>query len=171
MQEIYVENIKEILRTKSRIQKELKVKLTNKGHNIFIDGKPEDEFLALKVLEAVNLGFSVDSALQLKEEDIILQSLNIKDLTKRNDLDRVRARIIGTNGRTLKTLDNLTNCDLSLHDNQIGIIGDTEEIEDAIQALTSIIQGSKQSNVYARLEKQRKKKRLEDKNINLIGKK
>ena len=71
MQEIYVENIKEVLRNKKRIETELEIKLSNKGKNVFINGKPENEFLALHVLEAVNAGFSVANSLQLKDENII----------------------------------------------------------------------------------------------------
>jgi len=162
MQQTYVENTAEVLKNKSQLQRELNIKITNKGKNIFIDGNPEDEFLALEILEAINLGFSANHALELKQEDTILQTLNIKDITKRNDLERVRARIIGTKGKTLQTLNKLTNCSLSLKDNQIGIIGDAEEIEDAVQAITSLVQGSKQGNVYSRIEKLKKEKRTED---------
>jgi len=130
-----------------------------------IDGVADKEFIGLEVLEAVNTGFSVNRALQLKQEGMMLQTLNIKGITKRNDLERVRARIIGKKGRTLKTLNNLTNCDLAIHGNKIGIIGNTEEMEEAIQSVTSLIQGSKQGNVYSRLERQGKRKRLEDKDI------
>jgi len=161
MQQTYIENTAEVLKNKKELEKQLEIKITNKGKNIFVNGDADDEFIALEVLEAINLGFSAKHALQLKEDNIILQTINIKDITKRHDLERVRGRIIGTKGKTLKTLNNLTNCNLSLHDNQIGIIGDTEEIEDAVQAIESLIHGSKQSNVYARLEKQRKHKRLE----------
>jgi len=163
MQEIYVENTAEVLKNKSRLEKELNIKITNKGKNIFIKGDSEDEFLALKFMEAINLGFSSNQALHLKQENMILQALNIKDITKRHDLERVRARIIGTKGKTLQTLSNLTNCNLSLHDNKVGIIGDAEEIADAIQAITSLVNGSKQGNVYSRLERHKKEKRLDEK--------
>jgi ribosomal RNA assembly protein len=162
VQEIYVENLKEVITNKKRIETELNIKLTNKGKNVFATGKADKEFIALEVLQAINLGFSAHSALELKNELIILQTLNIKDITKRNDLERVRARIIGTHGRTLKTLSNLTNCNLSLHDNQIGIIGPAEEMDDAIQSITSLVQGSKQGHVYGRLERHRKKKNQEE---------
>ncbi len=165
MQETYIESLAKVIRNKLKLEKQLNIKITNKGKNIFINGKPENEFTAIEILKAINMGFSTDCALQLKQENIILQIVNIKDITKRNDLERVRARIIGTHGKTLKTLENLTQCSLSLHDNQIGIIGDAEEIKDVIQSVISLIQGSKQNNVYARLERQRKKKRLENKNI------
>lgn len=161
MQEIYIEPIRKVLQNKKRLEKELEVKITNKGKNVFVDGEADKEFEALQVMEAINLDFSVEKALLLTQEDTILQTLHIKDITKRHDLERVRARIIGTQGKTLKTLNNITGCEFSLSDNEIGIIGNIENIEDAKQSVTSIIQGSKQSNVYSRAEKQRKKRRIE----------
>jgi KH domain-containing protein len=165
MQEIYVENIRRVLKNKDKLEKELEIKITNKGKNVFVDGEADKEYLAIEVLEAINLDFSVDQALVLKQENMLLQKLNIKDITKRQDLERVRARIIGTHGKTLKTLTNLTDCLISLEDNQVGIIGHAEDIEEAVQALTSLIQGSKQGNVYARVEREKKKKRKMPMNI------
>jgi len=167
MQETYVEDIAKVLKNKNKLEKQLEIKLTNKGKNIFANGKAENEFTALEVLKAIDLGFSVPKALLLIEENTILQIINIKDITKRHDLERVRARIIGTQGRALKNLTNLTNCAISLKDNKIGIIGNTEEIKQAIQAITSLIQGSKHGNVYARTERIKKRKRLEDKDLNI----
>ena len=160
MQETYTENIRKVLQNKKKIEKELQIKLSNKGKNLFLDGKPEDEFIALQAIEAINLGFTIEKVLLLKNENIILQTVNIKDITKRHDLERVRARIIGTRGKTLKTLSTLTNCEFTLSDNQVGIIGNAENIDEAIQAVTYLIHGSKQSNVYSRTEKEMKKKRL-----------
>jgi ribosomal RNA assembly protein len=167
MQEIYVENLKEVLRSKFRLQKELGVKLTNKGKNVFVNGPVDKEFMAIEVLEAINLGFSADRALELKQNDFMLQTVHIKDITKRHDLERVRARIIGSQGRTLKTLQNLTNCDLAMNDNEIGLIGPIQEMEDAVQAVTSLVQGSKQGNVYGRLERRRKKKGRDDSELDI----
>lgn len=167
MQEIYVENIKGVLSNKKKFEKELGIRVSNKGKNIFVSGNPEKEYTAIRVLEAVNAGFSLNKALQLKQEEMMLQILNIKDLTKRQDLKIIRSRVIGTGGKTLKTLKNLTNCDLSLYENQIGIIGDAEEIEDALQSVASLVKGSKHGNVYARLEKRRRDKRLESRKLNL----
>ena len=163
MQEIYTEFIKKILQNKKKLEKELEVKISNKGKVISINGKGDKEYIACQAIEAINLGFSVDRALLLKDESMILQTLNIKDLTRRKNWEEIRSRIIGTHGRTLKTLNNLTNCNISLHENKLGIIGDCEEIEDAIQALTSLVQGSKQGKVYGRIERERKNKRLRGK--------
>jgi len=165
MQEIYTEFIKKILQNKNKLEQELEVRITNQGKNLFIDGEPDKEFIALQAIEAINLGFSIGKALLLKNEDIILQTINIKDITKRKDFERIRARIIGAEGKTLKTLNNLTCCEFCIQDNCIGVIGDTEDIKEAIQAITSLIQGSKQANVYAHAEKEMKKKRLQEKLI------
>jgi ribosomal RNA assembly protein len=162
MQEIYTEFIQKVLQNKNKLEQELEVKITNQGKNLFIDGEPDKEFITLQVIKAINLGFSVGKALLLKNEDIILQTLHIKDITKRKDLERVRARIIGKQGKTLKTLDNLTGCDFSVKNNEVGIIGDAEDIKEAMQAIISLICGSKQANVYAHAEKEMKKKRLQD---------
>ncbi len=168
MQETYVENIGKVISNKKKIESELKVKITNKGKLVFINGKAEDEFIALKVMEAIDLGFSIERALLLKNPEILLQIINIKNITKKHNLEAIRARIIGTRGKTLKTVNNLTNCLISLKDNQVGVIGDYEYIRDAIQAMTSLARGSKQSHVYARLEREKKKKRLRDKGIEEI---
>lgn len=165
MQEIYIENIRKIASNRKKLEEELEVKITNKGKNVFVEGAAEKEYIALKVLEAINLGFIVDKALELKLDNMMLQTVNIKDITKRHDLERVRARIVGTRGKTRTTLENLTGCFISLHDNKVGIIGNNQEIEEAVQAITSIIQGSKQGNVYARTEREMKKKRLRGRGI------
>jgi len=165
MQETYTEYIQKILQNKKKLETALNIKIKNKGKIIFINGKPENEFIALEVIEAINLGFSIERALLLKDEKIMLQVLNIKDITKKHNLEEIRARIIGKHGKTLRTLSKLTDCSISLKDNQIGIIGSTEEIEDCIQALISLIQGSKQGNVYGRIERERKRRRLRAKGI------
>jgi len=163
MQEIYIEQVGRATNHKKQLKKELEVTITNKGKNVFVEGDADKEYTAMQVLEALKLGFSVERALALKDEEIILQTIHIKDITKRTDLETVRSRIIGSEGKTLRTLNNLTNCAISLEDNEVGIIGYADQIEDAIQAIKSIIQGSKQSNVYSRVEKQRKRQRNFDK--------
>ena len=105
------------------------------------------------VLEALEFNFPFQIALLIKKEDFIFEKLNIKEFTKRNDLSKVRARIIGKDGKVLKTLCDLTNCFFELKGNQLGIIGPAEEIKNAQNSCISIISGSKHSNVYKFLEK------------------
>ena len=87
-EQIYSENIRKIMQNKKQLEKELNIKIKKEKNIILVEGKPEDEFLALQAIEAINLGFSVPKALLLKEEDITFKKINIKDLTKRKDLER-----------------------------------------------------------------------------------
>jgi KH domain-containing protein len=160
VQETYVESINKVLMHSRELEKELKVKIRNKGKLLFVEGAGDDEYLALEVVKALDLGFSMDTALQLKDEEVVFQVFNIKDLTRRTDLERIRARIIGVHGKALQTMETLTDCDIAVHDNKIGIIGTSSCIDEGIIAIKSIVQGSKHGNVYARLEKKKKEKRL-----------
>ncbi len=153
MKTIYFEKIQRILKNKKRLEEELNVKITNRGKEIFIEGVPEDEYIAEKAIDALNMGFPLKVALLIKNEDFVFEVLNIKDYTKRHDLKRIRARIIGTGGKTLRTLCNLTKCFFEIKNNDVGIIGHNEYIEIAQEGIFSIIKGTKQANVYAYLEK------------------
>jgi len=159
MQEIYAESFRKVSQNKAKLEKELKVKIKNRGRLVFVEGKGEDEYLAIEVIEALNLGFKIEQALLLNQEGFILEKVLIKNLTKRHDLERIRGRLIGTDGRTRKTIENLSDCFLAIHDNTIGIIGRAEEIEKAMQAVESIIQGSKQNKVYSSLERKNAKEK------------
>ncbi len=152
MKTIHSEKLPRILKNKKRLESKLNVKITNKGQEVSIEGKPEDEYTAEKVIDAINFGFPFSDALLIKDEEAMLEIINIKDHTKRKDLERVRARIIGRGGKTLKTLCKLTRCFFELKDNEVGIIGNPEYIKNAQEAVTSIIKGSKQANVYKLLE-------------------
>lgn len=149
------ENISKILKNKKRLERELKVKIAVKDKEISVEGNPEDEYIAEKVLEAISFDFPVQIALLIKEEDFLFEILDIKKYTRRKDFEAVRARIIGKGGKTLRTLSALTDCYFELKDNSIGIIGEPDSIKKAQDALIFLIQGSKQANVYSFLEKHR----------------
>jgi len=153
MRKILSEKLPRILKNKKRLEEKLNIKITNRGKEVFVSGESSDEYIAEKVIDALNFGFPFSVAILIKEEDFIFEIMNIKEYTTRHDLKRVRARIIGRRGKTLKTLCQLTKCYFELKDNNIGIIGHPEHLENAQEAVISIIKGSKQSNVYKSLEK------------------
>lgn len=153
METIYCEKIPRIIKNKKRLEEKLNVKIKNRGKEVTIEGKPEDEYIAEKVIDALNFGFPFSIALRIKDENNTFEIMNIKDYTKRKDLKRIRARIIGKGGRSLATFHQLTKCNFELKDNSVGIIGNPEYIENAQEAITSLIKGSKHANVYSHLEK------------------
>jgi len=153
MEKIFCEKLPRILKAKKMLEEKLNIKISNKGKDVYIKGKAKDEYTAKRVIDALNFGFDFKDAILIKEEDYEFDLLNIKEYAKNHNLERIRGRLIGKNGKTKKTLSHLTKCTIEIKDNFIGIIGPAEQIYNAQQALISLIKGSKQSNVYAYLEK------------------
>ncbi len=153
MKTIIVDNSSKITENKTKLEKMLNLKIIPKGNEIIIEGNAEDEYIGEMIIDALNFGFPLSSAFLIKTEDFMFETLSIKNYTHRKDLDRIRARIIGSSGRTFRTLSELTECFFQIKNNEVGIIGSPELIKNAHDAVVSIIQGSKQANVYAFLEK------------------
>lgn len=153
MKRLISSKVARVIKNRKRLEKKLGVNIANRGKEVFIEGNPLNEYVAEKVIDALDFGFPFSTAMLIQEEDFSFEVINIKDHTKRKDLERIRARIIGAKGGTLKALSELTKCFLELKDNSVGVIGEPEDIKNAEYAIVSLIQGTKQSNVYSYLEK------------------
>jgi len=156
-----------ILRNKRKLEASLKVKLKKKGRNMLIEGEGEEEFIAEKVLEALNFGFKLEQALLLKREDFVLEEILIKNFTKRKDLSRIRARIVGKKGQTKKHIQDISNCLIALKDNTVAIIGEAQDIRQAMNGVINIIQGSKQGSVYSFMERCKKESKQRGQDLGL----
>jgi KH domain-containing protein len=150
---LQIKNYKKFLRNKKLLEKELGVQLNINFNELSIEGNSENEFIAEQVINAIDFGFPIKHALLIKKEDLIFETLNIKDYTNKKNFERIRSRIIGMNGKTLRTLSTLSDCFFELNINEIGIIGVPENIKNVNNSLISLIRGSKQANVYKFLEK------------------
>ena len=153
MKTLYCKNLTELRREKKFLEKTFKVKIEIKGRQIFVEGESLDEFEMEAVIDAMNLGFSARTAALIKEEDIVFEKLNIKDHTRRKNLEIVRGRLIGTHGKTKNTLEQISGCEIKIKDNIVGVIGEAESVADALVGIGNIIKGSKQTNVYKFLER------------------
>lgn len=152
MEHLIIRSVRKILANKAELEKKLKVKIELKGKNLIFDGDEVDEFVAEKVIDAMDLGFSLRVALFLLDEDYMFEKVRIKELSKKNP-SVIRARIIGTRRKTLDTIEEITSCNIVLHENIVGIIGHVEDIKGAMQAILNLVKGAKNSNVYAYLER------------------
>lgn len=162
MKKIISEKIIRIIKNKPGLERELDVKIGINGKEITLTGKPEKEYLAEKVIEALDFGFPLSNALSIAKEDVLFEILNIKEHTTQKDFERVRGRIIGKDGKALKTICDLSNCHIELSGNKLGIIGEAECMRNAEEACKLLIKGSKHANVYAYLEKHNQQQPLLD---------
>ena len=61
---------------------------------------------------------------------------------------------VGTSGKALKTIENLTGSVVVLQGNSLAVIVDSEHLDAVVQAIESLVRGAKHGNVFAYLEKQ-----------------
>ena len=153
MKKIILDKVGNIVKTKEKLGEVLGVNLAHRGKELYIEGEPLEEYEAETVIRALDFGFAPEVAFLIKERELALEILSIKDFTKRKDMASIKARIIGTKGKTLKTLTELTDCFFAVSNNEVGIIGHPEQMKMAQDAVASLIRGSKQANVYKFLEK------------------
>ncbi|HEU12541.1 MAG: KH domain-containing protein [Thermoplasmata archaeon] len=149
--------------TRESIEKSTGVKLTidSESGEVEIDDTNADPFLALKaedVVKAIGRGFSPKRAFRLFEEDVIMEIIDLKDYygKRENRIRIARGRIIGTNGKARRTIEDFTGTYISVFGNTVAIIGSYEGMEIARKSIEMILQGSKHSTIYRFLAEKRR---------------
>jgi len=154
-----------IKKFKRRLEKALSIKIHFLEDTAEIESIGEsgiEEYTALSVIEAMNFGFDLNIALQLKNEDYMMEKLNLRKHVRSSRISTIRGRIIGLGGKTKRIIADLSDCGIALKDNIIAIIGKTDDVKVASRAVTLLMQGSPHSSVYAFLEKNRKIRKEDD---------
>jgi len=160
MEFIFLSRTRDVRKNLKKLERELGIKIKIVGKRVEFDGKPVSEFEARSVFEAVDFGFSVRKALLLKLEDFIFKVVHIKSHTKRS-LKSVRARLIGTKGKTRKAMSEISGCEILIKEGEVGIIGEGEHAEDVEKAVIHLIEGAKQGNMYMFLERMNRERKSE----------
>ncbi|RMF30006.1 MAG: RNA-binding protein [Candidatus Nitrosothermus koennekii] len=122
-----------------------------------------EPFKAVELVTAIARGFSPDRAKRLLEEDVILQVIDLKEYAgkSRNALERIKGRIIGSNGKARRLIEELSEAYVSIHGHYVAIIGKPEEVKLATDAVTKLASGSMHKSVYSMLESARRKAKME----------
>ena len=67
MKKIICEKLPRILKNKKKLSEVLGVTLTNRGKEVYIEGSPEKEYIAEKVIDAINFGFAISKESPIEE--------------------------------------------------------------------------------------------------------
>jgi ribosomal RNA assembly protein len=123
--------------------------------------KAKDPLMALKVMDvikAIGRGFSPERAFRLFDEDVYLRGFDIRDYTGKSQkhIRRMRARLIGSKGKTRRIIEELTNTDISIYGNTVYLIGSLEELSVAEVATDMLLSGSEHATVYRFVEAKRR---------------
>lgn len=163
---------------KNKIEKatKTKIKVDSDEGDIFITGEDGlSLYTANEIITAIGRGFNPEYALLLLKGDYIYEQINMNDYVKsKNSLQRLKGRIIGTEGKCRKLIEELAECYICVYGKTIGIIGETENVAAAKKAVETLLKGSQHASVYRWLEKQRynlKKRQFLGDDINLKEKK
>src|SRR5881409_842725 len=101
-------------------------------------------------------GFSEDRAFRLLDEDAYFEVLDIKDFAhSKNRVAQIRARLIGTRGKTRRLIEELAGVEVSVWGHTVALIGGTFEMAIAREAVLMLLRGSEHKTVYRFLERKR----------------
>ena len=100
-------------------------------------------------------------ALNLVDENYCLEIVNIKDFTgkSKKKLLRIKARVIGTQGKARKLIETLTNTEIVIYGKTVAIIGKIEDTLIAKTAVEKLLSGAPHGNVYNYIEGEFKKRK------------
>jgi ribosomal RNA assembly protein len=126
-----------------------------------------DPLMALKmrdIIRALGRGFSPEHAMRLFSDDIYFELVDIHDYVGKNKsrMRQVSARIIGSEGKTRRIIEEQTGCHLAIQGHTVGIIGDLTNLGNAKKACDMILRGAEHASVYGFLESQRRKSNQAD---------
>lgn len=109
----------------------------------------------VSVIQAISRGFSPERAISLLNDDFFLHVISLKDYAKPGSrrMNEIRARIIGSSGKTRRIIEDLTDTYISVYGDTVSIIGDYVSLEYSVRAVSMILGGRKHRTVYQYLEK------------------
>ncbi len=146
---------------KKEIEQATKSKLTidSKEGDVFINGKDSIGILTAKeIVQAISRGFNPEVAMRLLNQDYAFEMINLQEYAgkSRNDMIRIKSRLIGSEGKTRVAIEELTETSVTIYGKTVSMIGLIENVAIAKQAVEMLVKGSPHSKVYTFLEKKRR---------------
>ena len=144
---------------KRRIEKQTSttIIINSKEGDVKVTGEdPLSLYCTKDIIKAIARGFNPDVALLLLKQDYCFDIISLHDFEKNSQIQRIRGRIIGKEGKSRRLIEQHTECYVSVFGKTISVIGRTEHVFYAKKAIEMLIKGSQHSTVYRWLEKMRR---------------
>lgn len=141
---------------------EVRLNVDSENGSVSID-TVGDPVLALKgpdIVRAIGRGFTPEEALRLLETDMMMFDVIDIEASARNknDLQRLKGRLIGEDGRTRELIEELTGASVVIYGSTLSTIGDPEQVETVRRAVEMLLDGSPHGAVYSYLEDQKRER-------------
>ena len=143
---------------KREIEEATKTRLDidSKEGDIFIIG-PDGLgiYTAKEIVTAVGRGFNPEVAMLLLKVDYAFEHVSLQEFMgkSKDAIQRVKGRVIGSEGKTRKHIEEITETSISVFGKTISIIGEIQHAIVARRAVEMLIEGSTHSSVYKWLER------------------
>ena len=156
-------------KTKMEIEKRCLVKLEIDSHvgEIVVRGSEDitdfNPFKAVEIIIAIGRGFSPKNAMMLLNGTNTLHVMDLQQLVGKSSskLERIKGRIIGEDGGARRNIENLSKTAISIYGKTVSVIGSPNQLKTAIDAISSLSNGSMHGAVYSKLEAVRRREKLE----------
>lgn len=156
-------------KVKDKIEKICSVSLSidSQTGEIIVRGSGDVEnvmpFKAEEIVLAIGRGFSPDKAMRLLEGENSLHIIDLREFVGKStaQVERIKSRIIGEGGRVRKNVEELSGAIISVYGRTVAIIGEGEQLRSAVQAITSLSNGSTHGKVYNDLQDSRRRQKME----------
>jgi len=146
--------------TKRLIEKKTNTKLTinSEEGDVIIDSENNvDAYNTQEIIKAIGRGFNPEIALILTKDNKSFEIINMEEYAKtKNHTIRIKARIIGREGKIRKFIEHSTDTNISIYGKTVSIIGDMENVAAARKAVSDILSGSPHGPVFKWLEQKMK---------------
>lgn len=138
-------------KTKRKIASKTKVEIEvdSGSGEVTLVGEGESFFKARDIVHAIGRGFSPERAFTLLKDDYLLKIIDITDYTGKNQSNQKakRGRVIGREGTGRLEIEKKSHCLISVYGKTVAIIGLTDEIENAVEAVQMLLEGAKHETV------------------------
>jgi ribosomal RNA assembly protein len=120
-------------------------------------------FKAADIVSAIARGFSPERAFALLGEEKVLTTIDLREYAGKSDnaLTRIRSRLIGTDGKARRLIEQLTETEVSIYGHTVSIIGGNEDSKRAAEAVMKLAAGGTHKATYNMLEKYRSKQKMD----------
>lgn len=133
-----------------------------------ISYKPEallesNPFKASDIVSAIARGFSPQRAFSLLEEEKLLDVMDLREYAGKseNAMLRIKSRLIGTDGKARRIIEELSGAQLSIYGHTVAIIGGPDSSRVAKEALDKLAKGGTHKATYDMLQKYRTRQKFE----------
>ena len=122
------------------------------------------------VIKAIGRGMTPKAAIRLLDDNHFFEMVDLKDFVgKRSQQQRrIRARIIGSQGKIRRLIENLTDVEITIYKSTVVLVGDSDGLGLARQAVEMIAGGSEHGSVLSFLERSRKRMKIDNRSLDYI---